>query len=157
MTSHWHNVIVNKMSTLLKLRPTNTGDIVMTFSFGNQCIQTFHWTRLFSHALLLQGTTILCIMTSQVGVDRFPRRCFATVSYWCSSKLAIFRLKENVYLCHLTNILRMYCDYFLHLYQKSTFSKMSTPQCREINVMTFDAECHEICFVGRKTNVMTLM
>ena len=23
--------------------------------------------------------------------------------------------------------------------------------------MTFDAECHEICFVGRKTNVMTLM
>ena len=34
---------------------------------------------------------------------------------------------------------------------------MSTPQCHEINVMTFDAECHEICFVGRKTNVMTLM
>ena len=34
---------------------------------------------------------------------------------------------------------------------------MSTPQCHEINVMTFDAECREICFVGRKTNVMTLM
>ena len=34
---------------------------------------------------------------------------------------------------------------------------MSTPQCHEINVMTFDAECHEICFVGWKTNVMTLM
>ena len=34
---------------------------------------------------------------------------------------------------------------------------MSTPQCHEINVMTFDAECHEICFGGRKTNVMTLL
>ena len=46
---------------------------------------------------------------------------------------------------------------FLHLHQKLTFSRMSMPQCHEINVMTFDAECHEICFVGRKTNVMTLM
>ena len=46
---------------------------------------------------------------------------------------------------------------YLHLYQKLTFIRMSTPQCHEINVMTFDAECHEICFVGRKTNVMTLM
>ena len=46
---------------------------------------------------------------------------------------------------------------FLHLHQKLTFNRMSTPQCHEINVMTFDAECHEICFVGRKTNVMTLM
>ena len=46
---------------------------------------------------------------------------------------------------------------FLLLYQKLTFSRMSTPQCHEINVMTFDTECHEICFVGRKTNVMTLL
>ena len=46
---------------------------------------------------------------------------------------------------------------FLHLNQKLTFSRMSTPQCHEINVMTFDAECHEICFVGWKTNVKTLM
>ena len=46
---------------------------------------------------------------------------------------------------------------YLHLYQKLTFIRMSTPQCHEINVMTFDAECHEICIVGRKTNVMTLM
>ena len=112
MTLHWHNVNVNKMSTLLKLRPTNTGDIVMTFSLGNRCIQTFHWTRLFSHTLLLLGTTILCIVTSQVGVDRFPHRYFASVSNWFSSKLQIFRLNGNVYLCHLTNILRMYCDYF---------------------------------------------
>ena len=37
-----------------------------------------------------------------------------------------------------------------------TKSRMSTPQCHEINVMKFDAKCHEICFVGRKTNVMTL-
>ena len=70
--------------------------------------------------------------------------------------ILIFKQARNVLikwkcLCHLTNILRMYCDYFLHLYQKLT------PQCHEINVMTFDAECHEICFVGRKTNVMTLM
>ena len=45
---------------------------------------------------------------------------------------------------------------FLHRHQKLTFRRMSTPQCHEINVMTFDTECHEICFVGRKTNVMTL-
>ena len=46
---------------------------------------------------------------------------------------------------------------FLHLHQKLTFSGMSTPQCHEINVMTFGTECHEIRFVGRKTDVMTLM
>ena len=34
---------------------------------------------------------------------------------------------------------------------------MSTRQCHEINVMIFDAECHEIYIVGRKPNVMTLM
>ena len=28
MTLHWHNMNVNKMSTRLKLRPTNAGDIV---------------------------------------------------------------------------------------------------------------------------------
>ena len=44
---------VSKMSKLLKLRPTNAGDIVLTFSRGNWCIQMFHWTRLFSHTLLL--------------------------------------------------------------------------------------------------------
>ena len=112
MTLHWHNVNVNKMSILLKLRPTNAGDIVLTFSLGNRCIQTFHWTRLFSHKLLLLGTTILCIVTSQVGVDTFPRRCFSGVSHWFSSKLETFRLNGYVYLCNLTNILRMYCDYF---------------------------------------------
>ena len=53
MTLHWHNMNVNKMSTLRKLRPTNAGDIVMTLSLGNRSIQTFHWTRLFSHTLLL--------------------------------------------------------------------------------------------------------
>ena len=30
ITLHWHNVNVNKMSTLLKLRPTKAGDIVLT-------------------------------------------------------------------------------------------------------------------------------
>ena len=53
MTLHLHDVNVNKVSTLLKLRPTNTGDIVLIFSLGNRCIQTFHWTRLFSPTLLL--------------------------------------------------------------------------------------------------------
>ena len=53
MTLHWHNLNVNKMSTLLKLHHTNAGDIVLTFSLGNRCIQTFHWTRLFLHILLL--------------------------------------------------------------------------------------------------------
>ena len=37
MTLHLHNMNVNNMSTLLKLRPTNTGDIMMTVSLGNQC------------------------------------------------------------------------------------------------------------------------
>ena len=46
---------------------------------------------------------------------------------------------------------------FLHRHQKLTFSGMWTPQCHEINVMTFGTECHEIRFLGRKTNVMTLM
>ena len=36
----------------------------------------------------------------------------ASVSNWFSSKLEIFRLNGNVYLCDLTNILRIYCDYF---------------------------------------------
>ena len=40
------------MSTLLKLRPTNTGDdILLTVSLGTRCIQTFHWTRVHSQAL----------------------------------------------------------------------------------------------------------
>ena len=73
------------------------------------------------------------------------------------ARLKIFWSNGNVYLWHLT----IYCVCIviisLHLYQMLTFSRMSTPQCHEINVMTFDAECHEICFVGRKTNVMTLM
>ena len=90
-------------------------------------------------------------MTSQVGVGRFPHQCFSSVSYWFSSKLETFRLKGNVYLYACIVII------FLNLHQKSTFSRMSTPQCHEINVMTFDTECHEICFVGRKTNVTTLM
>ena len=34
----------------------------------------------------------------------------------------------------------------MQLLWKSTF------QCHEINVITFDAECHKICFVGRKMN-----
>ena len=46
---------------------------------------------------------------------------------------------------------------FLHLHQKLTFTRMSTPQCHEINVMTFDAKCHEISYVGRETNDMNLM
>ena len=34
MTLHWHNMNVSKMSTLLKLRPTNASDIVLTFFPG---------------------------------------------------------------------------------------------------------------------------
>ena len=48
----WHKINVNKMSTLLKLHPNNAGDIVLTFSLRNQCIQTFHLMRRFSHTLL---------------------------------------------------------------------------------------------------------
>ena len=40
MTLYWHNMNVSKMSILLKLRPTNGGDIVLTFYLGNRCIQT---------------------------------------------------------------------------------------------------------------------
>ena len=38
MTLHWHNVNVNKISTLLKLCPTNADDIVLTLSLGNRCM-----------------------------------------------------------------------------------------------------------------------
>ena len=68
-----------------------------------------------------------------------------------------FRLNGYVYLCHLTNILCMYCDYFSSSSPKINFNIKSTPYCHEINVMAFDAECHEICFVGWKTNVMILI
>ena len=76
ITLHWHNVNVNKMPTLLKLRPTNAGDILLTFSLSNRCIQTFHWTRLFPHTLLLYRTTVWYFVISQIGVDRLPQRCF---------------------------------------------------------------------------------
>ena len=70
MTLHLHNVNVNKMSTLLKLRPTNTGDIVMTFSLGNQCIQTFHPTELRStQGIGMSGATSIL---SQLLVESVP-------------------------------------------------------------------------------------
>ena len=81
----------------------------------------------------------------------------SSASYQFSSKLETFRLNWNVYLNHSTNELCIYCDYFPSSSPKVNFRRMSTPQCHKINVVTFDAECHEICFVGRKTNVMTLM
>ena len=46
---------------------------------------------------------------------------------------------------------------FLNLSQKSTFCKMSTPKCNDINAMTSDAECHEFGFVEQKTSVMTII
>ena len=64
-------------------------------------------------------------------------------------EMSIYAIQQIYYACIVI--------IFLHIHQKLTFSKMSTPLCHEINVMTFDTECHEICFVGRKTNVMTLM
>ena len=42
-TSHWHKVNIKRMSTLLNLRPDNTGNIVLIFSRGNRCIRMFHW------------------------------------------------------------------------------------------------------------------
>ena len=39
---------------------------------------------------------------------------------------------------------------FLHLHQKLTFNRMSTPPCHEINVMTFDAEYHEFALWNGK-------
>ena len=42
-TLHWHKVNVKRMSTLLNLRPDNTGNIVLIFSRGNRCMRMFHW------------------------------------------------------------------------------------------------------------------
>ena len=116
MTLHWHSVNVNKMSTRLKLRPTNASDIVLTFSLGNSTAtdvsKSFIGRDCFHTHCCCREQNGLCIVTSQIGVDRFPHRCFSSVSYWFSSKLEIFHLDGNVYLYHLTNILHVYCGYF---------------------------------------------
>ena len=41
ITLHWHNVNVNKMSTLLNLRPTNAGDILLTFPLATDVSKRF--------------------------------------------------------------------------------------------------------------------
>ena len=109
MTLHWHNVDVNKMSTLTLVTlcwhfPLAT-DVSKCF-IGRDCFHTHCCCREQPFCALW------VFVTSQIGVDRFPRQCFSSVSYWFSSKLKIFHLDENVYLCHLTNILHVYCDYF---------------------------------------------
>ena len=64
------------MSTLLKLRPTNTGDIVLAFSLGNRCIQTFHLSELkdISAEVLIAGDfniNLLDMDTRQAFEDFF--------------------------------------------------------------------------------------
>ena len=90
----------------------------------------------------------------------------ASTSMFCECFILIFKQARNIlskWKCLSMSFNKYTTIYivitYLHLYQKLTFirNRMSTPQCHEINVMTFDAECHEICFVGRKTNVITLM
>ena len=79
-------------------------------------------------------------------IDVFPY-----VSHRFSSKLETFGSSGNVYLCHLTNIPRMYFDNFP--------SPSLLVECQRLNIMrwmVFDARFQAICFVGRKTNVMIL-
>ena len=86
----------------------------------------------------------------------------ASTSMFCQCFILIFKQAGNILskwkcLSMSFNKYTTHVLWLLTLYQRLTFSRMSTPQCHEINVMTFDAECHEICFLGRKTNVMALM
>ena len=155
ITIHWHEIDVNKMFTLLKLRPTNADDIMLTFSLCNLCIQTLHWTRLCSHTLPLEETMKLCIVTSHLGAKTFSHRCFLGISYWLPSNLDTSELYIYAYNYHLTKIPGIYLIAFVNLHQKLTFCRMSLPQCQDINVMTFDTKCHEICLMGWKTNAMT--
>ena len=56
--------------------------------------------------------TIRALWRHRSELTRFHVDFFSGVSYWFPCKLETFRLNGYVYLCHLTNILYMYCDYF---------------------------------------------
>ena len=86
---------------------------MLIFSLGNRCTPN-NWLdeTVVRHVAALWKTTISCILTSQLGVNRFPHQCFLGVSYWFSNKLETFRLNRYVYLCNLTKMQRMHFDYF---------------------------------------------
>ena len=100
-----------------------------------------------------------------VHCDVTGRSRQVSTSVFCECFILIFKQARNISIkCKcLSMAFNKYTTHVLWLFsfiftcQKLTSIRISTPQCHEINVMPFDAECHEICFVGRKTNVMTLM
>ena len=76
----------SRMKTLLKWRPTNAGDNVLTFALGNRCIQTFHWTRLVhTQAAVGNHHFVHCDVTGRSR--QVSTSMFLCVSYWFSSKL----------------------------------------------------------------------
>ena len=112
MTLNWHHMNVNKMSKRLKLRCTNASTIVLRLSLGNLCIQSFPLDEaVFKHIAAVRNNHFVHCGIKFEG-DTFPHPCFSDVSYWFSNKLEAFRFNGYVYLCHLTNILCMYCDCF---------------------------------------------
>ena len=80
----------------------------------------------FTHVAAV-GNMVLCIVTSQLGIDMSPH---PDIKIPC-----------------------LHCDCFFNLHQKLTFSRILTSLCHEIDAMTFAAECHENYFVGPKTNI----
>ena len=76
----------SRMKTLLKWRPTNAGDNVLTFALGNRCIQTFQWTRLVhTQAAVGNHHFVHCDVTGRSR--QVSTSMFLCVSYWFSSKL----------------------------------------------------------------------
>ena len=158
MTLHWHKVNVNKWSTLLKLCPTNADDIVLTFSLCNRCIQTFHWGKLCSRMFSLKRTTRSCIVTSQLQVETFPHRRFSITSDWYSIKLNTFQLSDYAFLYNLLNKRRINRDHFPQSLPKSSFCRISTFQCHDTNIITFDAERHEsLCGTENQWNDFSML
>ena len=60
VTLHWHTVNVSKMSTLLKLRPTNGGDIVLALPLATDVSKRF------------------------IGRDCFHTRCYCREQWFCA-------------------------------------------------------------------------
>ena len=153
MTLHWYNVNVNKINqhcwNCVPLTPVTLwwhfplATDVSKYFIGRHC---FHY-----HCCCREQPFVHCDVTG-----RSPQ---VSTSMFCECFILIFKQAWNISIkwkclsmsfnkC-TTHVLGLFSFIF-------TKSRMSTPQCHEIHVMTFDAKCHEICFVGRETNVLTL-
>ena len=155
MTLHWHNVNVKNMSTLLHLHPTNAGALCWHIPLATNVSKRFIGRDGF-HTHRCCRDIVHCDVTDrsrQVSTMMFSE-CFILICKQARNNLIKWKCLSMPFNKYTTSALWL----FSYIFTRS-FSRMSTPRCHEINVMTFDAECHEICIAGnrRNTNVMTLM